>query len=92
MYKRPADILDYTLNWADWLGPSRDTILDVEYTLPASSQLTKITESNTDTTTTVWLSGGKKGRYELICVINTVGGTTQRVPYSHGGFVTYNLR
>ena len=66
-------ILDYTFNWADWLGV--DTIATATWTVPTG--LTKASQSNTTTTATAWLSGGKVGAtYQVTCSITTAGGRT----------------
>lgn len=53
--KDPDAVLDYTVDWSDWLSDG-ETIatsewLDVE-------GIVKDFDTNTDTTATVWLSGG----------------------------------
>ena len=52
--KHPSAILEYQLAWSTWLGTN--TISSSAYTVP--SGITKLSESNTTTTSTVRLSGG----------------------------------
>ena len=71
--KDPNAVLDYTLDWSDWL--ETDTIAASTWTVDAG--LTKDSDSFTPTTTTVWLSGGTAGRvYEALNRIVTAGGRT----------------
>ena len=67
--KDPNAQLDYKFDWSNWLDTS-ETIQS--YTLTVPSGLTKVDESNDDTTVTVWLSGGTAGQtYEVVCRITT---------------------
>ena len=59
--KDPNAKLDYTLDWSTYLGGS-DTISSAMWTV--SSGLTKVSESNTTTTTSVRISGGTAGNEE----------------------------
>jgi len=52
--KDPEAVLDYEIDWSLWL--SGDTITESSWTV--ESGLTKGSDFYTDTTTTVWLSGG----------------------------------
>jgi len=72
--KDPEAVLDYTVDWATWLGA--DTITGTPtWTVPTG--LTKDTQSNTTTTATAWLSGGSVGLdYVVECKITTTGGRT----------------
>lgn len=72
--KDPDDVLDYTINWAKFLD--QDTIATSTFTVV--SGITKDGESNTTTSSTVWLSGGTIGQtYQISCRITTVGGRTK---------------
>ncbi len=67
--KDPDAVLDYTVNWSDWLATG-ETISTSAFTV--DSGITKDSESNTTTTGTVWLSGGTAGtRYEVTHRITT---------------------
>ena len=55
--KDPDALLDYTIDWSDWLGS--DTILTSEWFV--SEGITDDHETNTSTSATVWLSGGTAG-------------------------------
>jgi hypothetical protein len=60
--KEPAEILDYSINWSDWLG---DLIISTSaWSVPLG--ITKDADSNTSSTTLIRLSGGTWGEtYEL---------------------------
>lgn len=69
--KDPDALKDYQLDWAAFLDS--DTITAVEWIVPAG--LTKASESHTDTTATVWLSGGTATQtYPVTCRVTTAGG------------------
>lgn len=73
-WKDPNAILDYGIPWLDWLGT--DTISTSTWIVP--SGITKVTDSKTNTTTTIWLSGGTVSQeYALTNRIVTNGGRTQ---------------
>lgn len=68
--KDPDEVLDYVVDWSFRLED--DTIATSVFTVPAG--LVKDSDSNDDTTATVWLSGGTEGeRYEILNRITTVG-------------------
>ncbi len=56
--KDPDDVLDFELDWSDWLATS-ETISTSTWTVPTG--IIKDTDTNTTTTTTIWLSGGTHG-------------------------------
>jgi len=63
-------VLDYTIDWGDWLGD--DTIDTSEWTVSAG--ITSGAYSKTGTTTTIWLSGGEVGEtYTIRNLITTNG-------------------
>lgn len=69
--KAPYDIVDYTFNYATWLGV--DTITTSTWTVP--SGITSHAESDTTTTATIWLSGGTAGEtYTIVNQIVTASG------------------
>ena len=71
--KDPNDIVDYQINWATWLGS--DTIATSTWTVPTG--LTQVSETETTTTATIWLSGGTAGElYTVSNRITTAGGRT----------------
>jgi len=72
--KDPDEVLDYVV---DWIKPlAGDTILTSTWTLPEG--ITGSQESMTDTTTTIWLTGGTAGKdYGLVNRITTAGGRTR---------------
>jgi len=54
-YKDPDAILDYQIDWSDWLASS-ETISTSTWTV--ASGITEDSDAKTDTTTKIWLSGG----------------------------------
>lgn len=56
--KDPNAVLDYKVDWSDWLAAG-ETLSTSTWTV--QSGLTKDSESNTTTVSTVWLSGGTAG-------------------------------
>lgn len=69
--KDPDAILDYTIDWLNWL--CSDTIVTGTWVVP--SGITRVTDTITTTTATIWLSGGTVGKsYNLVNKINTSGG------------------
>ena len=75
--KDPDDEIDYGLDWGadSWLNT--DTITGSSWILPAGAGLTEMTNTFTDTTTTVWLSGGNIGKWEITNRITTAAGRTK---------------
>lgn len=70
--KDPDAVLDYQVNWFRWLVEG-DFITAVSF--DPDSGITVEDSSYTDTTTTVWLSGGTVGvTYKVVCHITTAGG------------------
>ena len=71
--KDPNAVLDFTINWAAFLGV--DTISSDSWTVPVG--VSSVTETNTTTTSTIWLSGGTSGtKYPLTNRVVTAGGRT----------------
>ena len=69
--KDPVAKLDYGWDWEDWLAG--DTIDTSTWTVPTT--LVKESDSKTNTTTTVWISGGTLGEsYTVTNQIVTVAG------------------
>ena len=67
--KHPTEILDYELDWSDWLSEG-ETI--TSYTVTADTGITKEADSKTGNIVTIWLSGGTAGeRYVVTCTIVT---------------------
>jgi hypothetical protein len=76
--KDPNAVLDFSIDWAAWLGS--DTIdtdpADCAWTVPAG--ITSTLQTNTTTAATIWLSGGTLGaEYDLVNRIVTAGGRTE---------------
>lgn len=72
--KDPDETLDFGEDWSDVLVED-ETISASEWTVPEG--LTAESDSNTDTSTTVWLSGGTRGM--VYAVENEVTTTASRV-------------
>ena len=69
--KDPNAVLDYTLDWSEWLEPLTDTIASVSV---AVSGVTLDHTTNNGTSVTIWISGGTVGtRGEARVRITTVG-------------------
>ena len=67
--KDPEATLDYQIDWSLWLD-STDRITASTWTVP--SGLTKVSDTFTNTTTTIWLSGGTVGAtYSVVNHITT---------------------
>lgn len=72
-FKDPDEVLDYQIDWTTRLDG--DTIATSTWIV--ADGITKDSDSNTTTATTIWLSGGTIGdRYELTNRITTAGGRT----------------
>lgn len=71
--KDPDEVLDYEMDWSARI--LTDTISTSTWIVPTG--ITKNSDSNTTTTTTIWLSGGTAGNtYEFTNRIVTAGGRT----------------
>lgn len=68
--KDPNELLDYTMDWSDWLAG--DKIATVSWTIPGG--ISSAGQMNSVSSTTIWLSGGTDGTsYDLSCLITTTG-------------------
>lgn len=56
--KDPDDVLDYTIDYADWLETS-DEVSTSSWSLDTG--ITEDSSSNSTTSATIWLSGGTAG-------------------------------
>ena len=73
--KDPNSVLDYVLDWGTFWLEAGDTISASTWTVPAG--ITKDSDLNTNTTTTIWVSGGTAGEdYNLLNRVVTAGGRT----------------
>ena len=69
--KDPDAVKDYSIDWSAWLG--EDTIDTSTWSVPDG--ITKDDDSNTTTSTTIWVSGGTAGQeYKLVNHIVTAAG------------------
>lgn len=74
--KDPSEVLDYTIDWTDWLNGGTISGTPV-WTVP--SGMTKVSQSNTTTAATVVLSGGTAGvSYDVSCAVTTSADTGER--------------
>lgn len=74
-HKDPDAVRPFVFDWSRYLAPTGDTIDSATVTVEAG--LTKDSSSNTDTTVTVWLSGGSVNTtYTVACKVVTNGGVT----------------
>lgn len=72
-FKDPDEYLDYVLDWSARLG--EDTIISSIWTTPTPASITMATFDKTNTTTTVWLSGGSINlSYQFTNRIETAAG------------------
>lgn len=72
--KDPDAKLDWIFDWNLWLGEF-EIITDAQFIVDPG--ITVETESNTQKTATVWLSGGTEGQvYKVTCRITTSEGRT----------------
>jgi len=83
--KDPQETIDYTIDWSDDLA-SGETISTSSFAV--GTGLTEASESNTTTTSTVWVSGGTAGNeYLAVCTVTTSASRTMErtivIPVSH---------
>jgi hypothetical protein len=77
-FKGPTEVLEYQHNFSLELGT--DTVSTSTWT--TDSGITKNSDSNTDTTSTIWISGGTLGQTYLVRVeITTVDGRTHNYSF-----------
>ena len=75
-------VLTYSLDWSDWL-PSGSVItgntFSVETITGDTDALVKVSQSNSDTVTTIKISGGTSGKiYKVYNTITITGSLTER--------------
>jgi hypothetical protein len=71
--KDPDEVVDYHIDWSARLDG--DTISTSTWVVP--SGITKDSDENTTTSTTIWLSGGDEGAtYVIVNRVDTAGGRT----------------
>ena len=75
--KDPEAVLDYSIDWTDWLDG--DAIATSTWIAPTETgSPTVVASSNTSKIATVWLSGGTVGaNYTVTNRITTAGGRTE---------------
>jgi len=73
--KTSNEVKNYTVDWADETTDVSDTIDSSGFVVPTG--ITKDDDSNSTTTATIWLSGGRHGvTYVITNQVVTVGGKT----------------
>jgi hypothetical protein len=78
MYKRSGDILDYTLDFTEWLNG--DTIVSSVFKVDSRSGLVLSQQFYDAQKATVWLSGGARGCHRVVCTITTAQSRTKIYP------------
>lgn len=75
--KDPNSVLDYKFSWASWLATG-ETIASKTVTVsPTGLTADSSTITDTNTSVTVWLSGGTAGKtYDVACKIVTSASRT----------------
>lgn len=72
--KDPDAVLDYKVDWSAWL-PTGDTIVASTWTVPVGITQATPPPSFTDSTATIWLSGGTLGdTHEIVNHVTTAQG------------------
>ncbi len=79
--KDPASIVDFSINWADWLVEGEAIAAaawNVEPDAPGSPEALQLTsETTAGDVTSIFVGGGRAGdRYRLTCTIETDAGRT----------------
>lgn len=73
LLKDPAAVLDYAIEWAEWLPPG-DTLTGSTWTAETGIDITDDTQFS-QTRAVVWLSGGTAGtKYRVTNHVTTSGG------------------
>lgn len=73
----PQSVLDYTIDWSDWLAAS-ETISASTWTVPVGITQTTPAPSFTTTTATIWITGGTLNlSYSVVNHITTSQGRQQ---------------
>lgn len=75
--KDPDEVVDYQGDWSDDMAAMEDDTIVASVWLISDPALIEDAATHTDTTTTIWLSGGVEGaKYSLVNRITTAGGRT----------------
>jgi hypothetical protein len=68
--KDPDSVMDFSIDWTDWLAPDSDSISTSVWTV--DSGITKDSQPYSGAVATVWLSGGTLGEsYKCVNTITT---------------------
>ena len=77
--KQPAEILDYDVDFSDWLADRNDTPLS--YTAEATAGITLDGSTLTGNVVKVLLSGGTPGRYKITIRLTTDAGLVKEAEF-----------
>lgn len=77
--KQPAEILDYDVDFSDWLADRNDTPLS--YTAEATAGITIDGSARTGNVIKVLLSGGTAGRYKITVRLTTDAGLVKEAEF-----------
>lgn len=73
--KTPESLLNYTVDWSEWLAG--DTIMDSDWEIPDG--ITNVNDVFDSTSSTIWVNGGTKDNsYTLVNTITTTNGLTDK--------------
>ena len=75
--KDPDDVVDYDMDWSDWLGTDTISTSIWTFTAAATAGLVQDSKSNTTTVTKIWFSAGTAGNWEITNRVVTAGGRTK---------------
>ena len=77
--KQPAEVKDYDIDYAEWLGPVGDTVATATTTVTCDTEPVPTLEIDSimksTTAVKLWVSGGTAGvRYKVTVKMTTAGG------------------
>lgn len=77
--KQPAELKDYDINYAEWLSPVSDTLVNVVATITSDTEAVPTLTCNavflSPTSAKFWVAGGTSGvKYKLTATATTNGG------------------
>lgn len=76
--KQPAEVKDYDIDYAEWLGPVGDTVATAVAVVTSDAEPVPTLEvdsvGTSGTTVKLWVSGGTAGvRYKITVLMTTAG-------------------
>lgn len=77
--KQPAEVKDYDIDYAEWLGPVGDTVASTTAIVTSATEAAPTLEIDyimeSSTTVKLWISGGTGGvSYKVTVQMTTAGG------------------